>query len=218
MPTHPARPTRSSERLRTERWSQLGFLALFVLVPLVYMGNLYTFDLLPKRLLVQIALLALSVSFLIDLRAGRIPGFHKTRFNLPVLVYLTLSVLAFAQALNPVAALIDLSHQLTFALLFLILVATFPAASISSLLRAAAVVGIAVSVLGILESRGVPMGWLPSSGRPSATFGYRNFAASFLVMNIPLALALWLTVEAALALRRGGPELAPGAPVGQAPP
>ncbi|MDA0746229.1 MAG: O-antigen ligase family protein, partial [bacterium] len=125
-------------------------------------------------------------------RAGRIPGFHKTRFNLPVLVYLTLSVLAFAQALNPVAALIDLSHQLTFALLFLILVATFPAASISSLLRAAAVVGIAVSVLGILESRGVPMGWLPSSGRPSATFGYRNFAASFLVMNIPLALALWL--------------------------
>jgi O-antigen ligase/Flp pilus assembly protein TadD len=36
------------------------------------------------------------------------------------------------------------------------------------------------------------MNWLPSNGRPSATFAYRNFAASYLIAALPLVLALWV--------------------------
>ena len=187
------RRTQQPDIPRSRRIGRVGILALFGLVPLALWGDLYTFGLLPKRLLVQSVLAAIALLWVLDVHNGLVPPPRRTRLHLPLALYLLFMAVAFTRATNPVASLVDLAHQLTFVLLFIVALNTFPVASIPDLLRVGAGVGILVSLIGILESRGVAMPpFLVSNGRPSATFAYRNFAAAYLIMNIPLALALWV--------------------------
>ena len=174
----------------SERVGRVGFLVLFAFVPLAYRSDLYGFTVIPKRLLVQVVLAVVAALWFLDRRAGRVPRPPRTPAALPILLYLVLCILSLTQAVNPVSGLVDVGHQLTFALLFVIGLRAFPMQAIPDLLRTGAAVGIVVSILGILEYWGADMAWLPSNGRPSATFGYRNMAASYLIMNIPLAVAL----------------------------
>ena len=187
----PRRP-KSPDAPFSERISRIGFIALFGLIPLVYDADLYSFSLLPKRLLTQAIAFVIAVFWLLDDRSGRQSLWRTTRLHLPIALVLLLTLFAFSQAVNPIAGLLSISHQLTFAILFLIVVNTFPTSAIPGILRVSACAGILVSLLGILEYWGADMAWLPSNGRPSATFAYRNLAASYLIMNIPLALALWI--------------------------
>lgn len=188
------RPTHrhAAENETPQRVTRLCFLILIVLVPLVYHSEVFSFALLPKRLILQVLLLVSALFWVLG--SGR-PSIHKTGLNIPVLFYFLVSLIAFTQVLNPVEGLINLGHQLTFVMLFLILISTFPVSSIPDLLRAVAFVGIAVSIIGILEARGFDLPWLfpVSNGRPSATFAYRNLAASYLIMSIPLSAALSIT-------------------------
>ncbi len=185
------RHTQGPDSPLSERIGRIGLLALFALVPLVHNADLYAFALLPKRLLVQVAVLIIALFWVLDHRAGRVPSLRTTPLNLPAVCYLLISTLALSQALNPVSGLLSLSHQMVFVLLFCTVVGAFRVDAIPQLLRIGAGVGILVSIIGILEGRGFNLAWFPvSNGRPSATFAYRNFAASYLIMNIPLALAL----------------------------
>ncbi len=187
------RPTHrhATEGDTPERVTRLCFLFLFVLVPLVYHSEVFSFALLPKRLILQVLLLVSAIFWVFGSSRASI---HKTSLNNPALLYFLVSLIAFTQVINPVEGLINLSHQLTFLMLFLVLVSTFQVSSIPDLLRAVALVGIFVSIIGIMEARGFDLPWFPvSNGRPSATFAYRNLAASYLIMSIPLSAALSLT-------------------------
>ena len=187
-----ARHQPHDQDLRSGKVGRAGLLALFALVPLVYHGELFAFAVIPKRLLLQAVLVVIAAVWAAEL--GRQPErWYGSRMSLPVLLYALAMLVAFGQASNRVAALEHLAHALTFVLFFFLVLRILDLKDIPALLRVTAVVGIVVSVLGILEARGFDMNWLPSNGRPSATFAYRNFAASYLIMALPLAAGLWLT-------------------------
>jgi tetratricopeptide (TPR) repeat protein/O-antigen ligase len=61
--------------------------------------------------------------------------------------------------------------------------------SIRAVCAAGAAAGAIVSCIGIAQFFGWGFSWIPTVGNPSATFGYRNFAASYLVASIPVAAA-----------------------------
>ncbi len=188
-----ARRAHPPDTPRFQRVARIGFLALFLLIPLVYKADLYAFTLLPKRFLIQAILTVVALFWVLDWRSGSAPPLRKTRFTLPIALYLIFTAIALSQAVNPVTGLVNLAHQLTFALLFFLVLNTLRIEAVPGLLRISAGVGILVSAIGILESRGFDLALFPiSNGRPSATFAYRNFAATYLIMNIPLALALWI--------------------------
>ena len=170
------------------------FLILCVLVPLTLHTSVYNFDLLPKRLVLQSALCLIAAFWVYDLHTHR-TTIHKSAFYLPLASYLCLSVLAISQAVNPLSAMVAISHQLTFATLFLLATHLFPIQSLTSFCRISASVGIFISLMGILEARGFDGPFPLSNGRPSATFGYRNFAAAFLILNIPLSIVLVLNAQ-----------------------
>ena len=174
------------------RMSRRGLYLLFVLVPLIHHEGLFSFTILPKRLLTQIVLLLIVVAWLRDYRNKSPVNLHHSPLNLPILLYALAMVVSIGQAINPLSGLLSLSHHLTYILLFFVLISTFPISAFHGLLRLCASIGILVSILGIFEARGFDMSWLLSNGRPSATFGYRNFAAAYLVMSIPLSLYLCL--------------------------
>ena len=167
-----------------------AFLFLAAGVPLIYHAGLYEFSLLPKRLLIQVALLALSCAWALDVRAGR-TALRSSPLYLPIFCYLLWSLLSISQATHPLSGLVAIGHQLTFVFLFLLAFHLFPTEALPAFLRISAGIGIFVSLIGMAEWHGIGAEWLPlSNGRPSATFAYRNFAAAYLIMNLPLALAL----------------------------
>lgn len=183
--------------LFSQRIGRIVLLILCALVPLVMHTNVYNFALLPKRLVLQFALLIIAIVWIQDLRTKR-TSIHTSAFYLPLACYLILAILAITQAVNPLSAMVALSHQITFILLFLLAAHTFPLNALTTFFRISAGVGILVSFIGIFEARGIE-GWLPlSNGRPSATFAYRNFAAAFLIMNLPLTIVLVLKARNAI--------------------
>ncbi len=189
--------------LFSERMSRFGMYILFCFVPLIYYGGLYSFTILPKRILVQLVLLLIAIAWLRDHRTNRSVPLHHSPLNLPILFLVLTSAISITVAINPLSGLVSLAHYLTFILLFFLLTSTFPISAVHGLLRVGALVGIVVSLLGILESRGANMSWLISNGRPSATFGYRNFAAAYLVMVIPLSVCLSLRSKSMFDFRLG---------------
>lgn len=164
-------------------------IASIILVALVFDGDLDRFALLPKRLVVQFAVLVL-VSIVLRKSLREPVFFPRSPLLLPLLVYTGVNLLSISQAVNTVSAIESLSHLLTFLILFVVVAAALPRDALPSLVRSLAAVCILVSLIGIFEFWGVAISGIPSNGRPSSTFGYRNMAAAFLVVCIPLTVAL----------------------------
>ncbi|MBT4139494.1 MAG: tetratricopeptide repeat protein [Candidatus Latescibacteria bacterium] len=57
------------------------------------------------------------------------------------------------------------------------------------------ITGLTVSIIGILQYHNIAFTQIPSTGQPSATFGYRNFAAMYLIPLIPLGFLLFLQTK-----------------------
>lgn len=161
----------------------------FVIVPLAYTVDIYDYALLPKRLTLAcsttLALLILIVSML---RGSplRLPQSWLARV-LAAYGLVTLSSAAWAP--NPTGALGEATYVAV--LLTLGLVSSVVLSDIACWrhpLRGLIAVTFAVSLLGILEYWALSPIPFQSTGPPSATFGFRNFAAMFLVAATPLTL------------------------------
>lgn len=172
----------------SERFFVKIMLLLAALTPLVYHAGLFDFTLVPKRFIVQLGVFFIAILWALDISQNRIK-FQSSPIYIPLFAYLICAMLSAVQATNPIASLISLSHLITFATVSVLAIHLFPIAQLPNLTRVLAYVGIGVSFLGILEGLGTNFSWFPpSNGRPSATFGYRNFAAAYLIMTLPLTL------------------------------
>jgi O-antigen ligase len=88
------------------------------------------------------------------------------------------------------SGLLTLTTQVSFGLLALFATFLVPPGREVTLVRFSAAAGLLVGILGNFEQLGL---WLPpSSGRPGATFGFRNIAAMYLAANLPLSILLLL--------------------------
>lgn len=160
-------------------------------IPILIHTGVYQFALLPKRLILQIGLCLVAIIWWRNTKSQSPRPTHV--LLLPLLCHFGLSLLAITQSTNTTDAVVETAHQLTFILLFILVFHSFQLSKFLLLLRICAGVGIFVSIIGILEARGFDATWIPlSNGRPSATFAYRNFAAAYLIMCIPLTTLLAL--------------------------
>lgn len=164
----------------------------FGLVPLVYFHDLFAFTLLPKRLVFFAGLTLMSLGWFLRLLK------HES-FKLPSPVIFTclvgyLSVVIFSsiQTTHPLDSLVEIAFQLALAHLFFIATISFNKDDVSVLLWTIVGTGLLVSIIGILQYHNLAFQTIPSNGHPSATFGYRNFAAMYLIGAVPIAILLFL--------------------------
>jgi O-antigen ligase len=176
----------------TRRFEETLLCLLAASIPLVLHTGVFDYAILPKRLLLQLGLLLLAARWWMKLK-NEDSAFLSSPIILPLLCYFFLGLLSITQATHALAGLVEFSHQATFFCLFVLTNRVFDVSSLPKLSRVLAAVGVVVSVIGILEARGLDASWFPlSNGRPSATFAYRNFAAAYLIVSLPLVALLWI--------------------------
>ena len=178
--------THKSTDILTDKVTLLLLPALFAALPLVYDADLYRFSLLPKRLLLQGALLVLALVLTRDLLGGRLQWMRGPCF-LPATTFILWTSLTTPLAeYNVFGATVFLSQQVTFFLTFVVLSQVITQINLSKSIEWLCWSICVLSTIGILEFWGVDVSAIPSNGRPSSTFAYRNFAASYLIAALPL--------------------------------
>jgi O-antigen ligase len=109
----------------------------------------------------------------------------RSPIALPALVLLLISVFSTTQAVNRVTSVEVLSHRLALLSTLFLFLAAVSKAQIGRLVTVIAITSGLTSLIGIAQYAG----WfgldLPSSGMPSSTFRYRNFAAAFTIAATP---------------------------------
>ncbi len=120
--------------------------------------------------------------------------------TLPLLCYAAIALLSVFWVTNPVEGLIQIARLFTFFLLALLAAHALSPAAIHAVCAAGALAGALVSCIGIAQYFGWAFSNIPTVGNPGATFGHRNYAASYLVASIPLAAAFAWTSATRLAL------------------
>jgi len=156
-----------------------------LLVPLVYLSGYYRGMHYPKLITLQVSVCALAVCCI---AARSVWVSRRSSFLYPIALLLLLTSLQALRSLNVSDALITLTTQVSFGLLAVSVVFLVPPGREFTLVRFSALGGLIVGLLGVSEQLGL---WLPpSSGRPGATFGYRNIAAMYLAANLPLSILL----------------------------
>ena len=161
-----------------------------VLVPLSYCPALRDHTLGPKLLLFQLLIILTLGTWLLK-RNLRLPS-----LVLPALLYVLIGLTSTLYATNPALSLLEGTKHLTGFLFFLILANHLTPKNIPLILTASIWTGILIALLGI----GDYLGWrpvdIPSSGLPSATLGFRNIAAMYLIQNLPFAVAMFALAKA----------------------
>jgi tetratricopeptide (TPR) repeat protein/O-antigen ligase len=162
-----------------------------LIVPLFYLRGIFEFALLPRLFVLQILLVVAVIVWCVWI-SKKPAGIDAGSYGLPVLLYVFFSVLSVFWTQNLVEGTIQASRLITGLAIYLIVVNTINRSEIRRILQVSTSTGVVVSLLGI----GQYFGWdfldIPTVGNPSATFGYRNFAASYLVVLIPAAIAYGL--------------------------
>ena len=168
---------------RMTAWSIAG---LLVTVPLVYTSDIFDYALLPKRLALFVWSALAFAGWSVTASSGR--ASISSGFPLyAVSAYTGLVVLSMINVSNMTVGSEELLFQL--GLVGLFLVGAVARRSDTELWCWILIgVGGLVSLVGILQYFGfAPSLSIPSNGPPSAFFGYRNFAAMFLIGVIPVA-------------------------------
>lgn len=159
----------------------------FLLLPLVMLPGIEDFILLPKLLMLQVLLVGLLGSALLT-RKLRILAL-ATHDWLLIAFFLILAASTF-WAVNPYRSTYDLAKHLTFLFFYLLIANNVGHTYLWPALTAHAAAGAFISCVGLLEYHEILPFAIPSTGRPSAFFGYRNLAAAYLACATPLAATL----------------------------
>ena len=170
--------------------------AMVVSVPLVYMEGVYEYALLPKRLALHVFITLALIGWFLQSGLGKDFRQCSSPLHLPIICLLCTALLSTPRTTHPLDSLVQLAYQGSFLALFWIAAHAMSVGRLVTLLWANAIVGLLVAVIGILQYQGLEILLrIPSNGQPSATFGYRNFAAMYLVCALPLNGILFLTTR-----------------------
>jgi Tfp pilus assembly protein PilF/O-antigen ligase len=160
-------------------------IAAVVLVPVAHLDGINRFALLPQVL----ALHGVALSgFVVWLGWGR---WRQSSLVLPALVFLAAESISIFQAQSWVLGLLPISTHLAGFALFLAFLNGLKRDGFDVVVRVACGVAGVLSVFGLAQFYGVGQAWVPTAGLPSATFGHRNLAASYLIGMIPLTVWVW---------------------------
>ena len=184
------RQSENSASASSDRLFFLGFVTLIFLVPLAYRTEAVAVAYYPKLLVFHAALLFIYIVWMWNTK-GQL-AIVSSPFVLPVVLFLAIHVVSAFQAVNRVETVVQISHQAALTFLFLALLSCIRSGDISHYLKPVAASGAVFALIGMVQYLGLGLLWIPSAGMPSATFGYRNFAAMAMLASIPMALFLFL--------------------------
>ncbi len=164
-----------------------GGILLLVAVPLVYAEHQYPdFVLWPKLLTAQIATLVLVARWMILAWQGRSTS-GRFPLDLPALLFLLISGVSWFRAINPFSSGLEVIKLFAGFVLFLAVSRTFNRRNLIIWIHVLTCTAALISAIGICQYIRIGFLDIPSAGQPSSTLFYRNLAAMYLVMVIPLA-------------------------------
>lgn len=157
------------------------FLALALLLPVVYVPGVYDFTRWPRLLLLQIGVGLLGVAWLCRSETK----FRQPKILLPIAAFTGWQIFTTLWAANPVESVVRGSQAVTMAGFSVACTFLLSRSGIERVIRATAAVAAVVSFVCICQYWGLAFQWIPTAGNPSATFGYRNYLATYLVTVLP---------------------------------
>jgi tetratricopeptide (TPR) repeat protein/O-antigen ligase len=164
----------------------------FGIVPLIYFPEIYAFTLLPKRLAFFIGMVFISLGWLIRILKSESRSFSHSPAITCLIGLSIIAIVSLYQTTHPLDSLFEIAYQLALVNLFFIAASTLTKDDVFALLWTITLTGLMVSIIGILQYHNLAFTDIPSNGHPSSTFGYRNFAAMYLIGAIPLALLIFI--------------------------
>lgn len=165
-------------------------IVLLVAVPLVWSSQFVFVTYYPKLVALQIGVLLLCLAWFFQ-KPNR-NHFCTSSLTLPIAAYVLVSALSITQALNRFEVILQLSHLIAFPLFFWVVLNNFRSQNLSRYFAYAVGTGIVIAIIGIIQYAGWGLHWIPSAGFPSGTLGYRNYAAMYTILCIPLSLYLFI--------------------------
>jgi len=178
-----------------QKASSLYICALVVVLPLAIAPGIDEFALLPRLLVYLVLTLGLSIWTLV----GRGTAWqHPQAATIVLAGFWGILGASALWAINPFRSTFDLAKHIPAFVMFLLLTRYLAREHVRVLLTCHSATGLLVSVVGIAEYFDLLPFQLPSTGRPSATFAFRNLAGAYLATGIPLAaLTYWLCKDRA---------------------
>ncbi len=176
---------------QTHKVITLLIASIVVLIPLVYWPTLRDYTLGPKLFVFQ-TLLAFILFFW--LLAPKKP-IHIPALSFPALAFVLVAFLSTLWATHTEVAILEGTKYLTGFIFFLILANHLTPNNIPQILTASTWTGIFVALLITCDYLGFRPLNIPSAGLPSATLGYRNLAAMYLIQVLPFAVALFVLTK-----------------------
>ena len=163
--------------------------SLFIAIPLIYSPTLKDHTLGPKLFAWQMILMAILILWLMVKKST----FSLPQLAIPALVYTLIAILTAPFATHPDVAYFETSKLITGLISFLIFSNHLNHNNISTILSVSVGTGLLVAILGVCDYIGWRPFLIPSAGLPSATLGFRNFAAMYLIQTLPLAFVLFVS-------------------------
>ena len=167
-----------------------GFLlGLLILAPLAYAHDIFLYTRLPKRFVLFICIALATLGWWLRTRTLTWPSNPAKDFLLGLL---GLASLSFWQTTHALDSLVEFSYQISLVSLFFIASSALTTRDLPALLKANAIAGLIIGTIGILQYHNLAFVHIPSTGHPSATFAYRNFAAMYVICALPLSIFFFL--------------------------
>lgn len=146
----------------------------------------------PKDVAVQLGIVGLLIATVLSCR-GRELRIPVTPLSIPLAGLIVLSAISAFRSLDPLWSFLEVAHLALFVILFHLLLGRREAGEpVAIIFRTMAIVGGAASLYGLLQLLGVEI--IPTDARftPLSFFGHRNYAAEYVLLVLPPALALTL--------------------------
>ncbi|MGA1197028.1 MAG: O-antigen ligase family protein [Candidatus Latescibacterota bacterium] len=163
--------------------------SIFIAVPFIYSPTLKDHTLGPKLFTWQIILLGILILWFV----AKEGSFYLPKLAIPALVYTATTLVTSPFATHPDVAYLETSKVVSGLIFFLILCNHLTHQNIPKILSVCIGAGIIVALLGMCDYLGWRPFRIPSAGLPSATLGFRNIAAMYMIQALPFAFALFVT-------------------------
>ena len=160
---------------------------LLIAVPLYFNYQAYDSTLWEKFLVAHIIAIRMVAGWM---GAAWTDRTSRTRgwLDLPILLYLGIAAISWLSAINPLKSGMEVVRVFLAAAIYFSVSRTYRPEYRDTWLNSASIALAAVSIPGILQYLGLGFLEWRSAGLPSSTFFYRNYAAMFVAIVLPLVL------------------------------
>lgn len=166
------------------------FISLMMAVPLVWSAEFVFVAYYPKLLALYIGLFLLYGVWVFQ--SQRRDLYCTSSLTLPIMAYVLVGGLSIFIAHNRIEPILKLIHLVALPLFFWVVLNNCRSQNLTRYFSWVVGSGVMVALLGICQYAGWEFHWIPSAGFPSGTLGYRNFAAMYTLLCIPISLYLFI--------------------------